>query len=130
VVGLSVSLPAVPDDEPCLGVALARRATVELSSPLAGRRITGPDRGFAEPGNGSAAFKTVRRGDTRLWVVPRVLGLAPVDAEWVLHAQGFRTTLVDPRGREIVDQDPAAESVPTDQNGTNHGVVRLTAGSS
>lgn len=126
-VRISISLPAAPEGKPCPAAGLSRKTLVELSSSLAGQAILGPDRAFTEPGYGAAAYRTVPGGDR---LVPSVLGLAPADAEWVLHAQGFRTTLSDPTERQIVAQDPAADSVAPEQNDPNHGLVRLTAGSS
>jgi hypothetical protein len=112
----------------CLPVARTGRAEVRLTSGIHGRRIEGPQRAFKSGRPHSAAYRTANDGDTRLWVVPRTIGLAGADARWVLRAQGFQP-LIRGSGTRVVRQKPLPNHIAPDQHGTHHGVVTLTLGS-
>jgi hypothetical protein len=127
---IAVALPDLtkdPHTHAILLFAASGRLEVRLASPIDGRRIVGPHRAFTSGERGSAAYRTVPDGDSMLWAVPRVLDLAPDDAVWVLRAQGFEPTVLG-SGRRVRAQDPAPGEVPTDQEGTYHGAVAITAG--
>jgi hypothetical protein len=61
-------------------------ATIRLRRPLNGRRVLGASRiGFFEP----LGTRYLLRGERAIFRVPRVEGLAVVDAERLLEAHGF-----------------------------------------
>ena len=117
-----------PHGNATLAFAAASRLVVELSAPLDGRRINGPELAFRDGNPATAAYKTLDDRDHQtLWVVPRVLGLAPEDARRVLRAQGFSAELSG-EGTRIVSQHPEPDQVAPGQHGPFHGTVTLVAG--
>jgi hypothetical protein len=100
----------------------SRRLTVWLDQRVGGRRINGPQ--CALGGDQRFRYKSKDMPDgTVAGVIPNVIGLAPEDAINVLRAQEFEPKRAGD-GREVVVQDPAAESVAT----TDRQTVILTAG--
>ena len=71
----------------CTAIGITGLVTVQLQHPLAGRRVLGASRiyGF-EPLHG----RSIKRGPNYVFLVPRVAGLALVDARRLLQAHGFR----------------------------------------
>ena len=103
--------------------AAESRLVVELAAPVAGRRITGPERAFLDH-PGAARYTS---DDGSLQLVPRVLGLTPEDARWVLRAQRFRAELPG-HGARIVSQQPEPDQIAAGQDEPTHGTVTLIAG--
>jgi hypothetical protein len=93
-----VSLPDLTQDPATTAVpafAAVSRVEVELAEPINGPRVTGPGRALADGELHAAAYCTIPNGDSMLVAVPRVVGLYPDDAEWVLRAaQGFEPLVV------------------------------------
>jgi hypothetical protein len=85
-------------------VAVTGREIVALNSPVAGRTILGPE------GSPSWRQLTYQTYTSPHPLVPRVLGLRPDDAEQLLRAQRLIPELGSSPGREIVTQDPPADS--------------------
>ena len=111
----------------CPAVGETGALTVTLRDVIAGRNIIGPRRvGTTGKPNG-AVYRQVSRNGVFYSVLPRVLGLSPDDARWVLVSQGFRPRTIG-HGREVVREQPAPNSVPPGQHGAFHGNVSLTVG--
>lgn len=108
-VRIRVSLPDLtqdPSTTAVLAFAAASRAEVGLAEPINGRGVTGPGRALADGELHTAAHNTIADGDSILVAVPRVVGLYPDDAAWVLRAQGFEPIVVG-GGKLIRAQTPS-----------------------
>jgi hypothetical protein len=127
-IAIAVALPDLrrhPNPPPnfmILDIARSRKLTVWLEQPVDGRRITGPLCALGSDRRFAYKWKDLPDGTTAN-VVPNVVGLAPEDAINVLRSQEFEPKLAGD-GRQIVAQNPAAESVAT----TDRQPVSLTAG--
>ena len=119
-----VATPGVVEMSPDILMG-ARRPAIGLAQPVSGRRIEGPEVTFGDGrGHGVAAYRVVYDEEGRaFWVVPRVVGLSPHDAGWVLSAQGFEPEAGSPLGRQTTGQDPLPDTIATGQHGTFHGKV-------
>lgn len=129
-VQIEVSLPDLmrdPATHAVLDFAAASRVEVVLAEPIHGRRVTGPGRALADGARHAAAYRTMPAGTSTMVAVPRVVGLCPDDAKWVLRAQGFEPRVVG-SGKLIRTQDPAPGQVPPEQHGPYRGAVTITAG--
>ena len=116
--------PGVVEVSPSIALG-ARRLTIGLARPVWGAGIEGPGVTFGNGrGLGAAAYRVVYDGEGRaFWVVPRVVGLSPRDAEWVLTAQGFEPEAGSPLGRQTTAQDPLSDTIAAGQHGMFHGKV-------
>ena len=117
--------------EMSLDIALApRRLTVELSRPILGRRIEGPNVTFRDGQAHNVATWVSYDDDGRpFWGVPRVVGLSPQDAKWVLTAQGVEHDVAGPLGRQTTAQDPPPDTIVSEYgDGGFHGKVTLSFG--
>jgi hypothetical protein len=85
-------------------VAIVGREIVRLRSPIGGRSIGGPE---DSPSWRPVSYLTYGKIGA---LVPRVLGLSPGDAQRLLRSQGLTPRLPSGEGREIVAQDPPAET--------------------
>jgi hypothetical protein len=127
---IAITLPDLTKDPRTQSIehfAAVGRATVQLSGPVSGRRVSGPRCILADGDIGSTAYRTVAREGTLYWVVPNVVGLNPADAIWVLRLQGFQPKITG-SGRTITTQSPPVETVSPDNEPEFHGTVTLVAG--
>jgi hypothetical protein len=76
------------DHEACTADLIYYSLVVPLRSPIAGRRLWGHATGGRAAGAAVHLFRL--RGQRIIWLVPRVVGLAPRDAQRLLRLQGFR----------------------------------------
>jgi hypothetical protein len=108
----AVSIPE-GDREACSADLVYYSLVVHLRHPIAGRRI----RGHAGGSRAAAAALHLFRlhGDRVIWLVPRVVGLAPHDARRLLRLQGFRIGMRPDRGcarrARVIAQWPHGHSV-------------------
>jgi hypothetical protein len=103
-------------------ILITRCETVELRSPLRGRRITEPT--GTPAWHGAQHWQSHDERAEWIRLIPRVLGLNPQDADRLLHDQELRPRHAS-RGPEIVAQHPGPDT-PAE---TNQDVI-LTAGTS
>jgi hypothetical protein len=99
MVAISVSVERAAGDEPCPAILLIRTVTIVLSEPLAGRHV----QGSAGPAEDRLRLRPS---------VPRLVGLAPPDAKFVLSGLRLHAVLhVAARTHglpRVVSQSPAA----------------------
>ena len=91
----------------CIDLLYIGRYAVPLSRPLAGRHIAGAER----PSRGQGPYSPVKSGSSYP-VVPRLVGLSPPDARYVLGGLGLHAVMrvasrVPGRPR-VVSESPAA----------------------
>lgn len=107
--------------------------TVRLKRPIEGRRIEGAGAWAGHLGMGylTKSVADPPHPDVALSGAPRLLGLAPGDAERVLKLQGFASKVIG-RGRQVVAQDPRRGHVPADSRARTSdfsGTVKVVTGS-
>jgi len=123
------------------GALLTPRIVAKLKAPIAGRRIIGP--GFhLTTGVGGVPISLTKPTDQVIYLsqnrhfrailpeVPRVLGLAPIQAKYTLALQGFRSRVTG-HGQQVTGQDPTRGHVPHDSRACCSGFagsVILTTG--
>ena len=119
-IGVTIPDPGSSPATATPAILIRRAEIVELRSPIAGRRLTVPE--------GSPSWRGVRHTmnpPNSRWVqlVPRVLGLAPADADHLLREQELVPRHTCNEGRQVVAQDPEPDTA------TEAGVeVTLTVG--
>lgn len=140
-VWVEVRQPVLARSAACTDELWIPRARVPLRAPLAGRRIQGAGldlrTGFGNqpvslthPRDGFTYLLLDRKFHALLPEVPRVLGLAPDQARYVLALQGFRAHLVG-NGPVVIAQYPSRGQVPRDSRASCSGFagdVTLTTG--
>jgi hypothetical protein len=107
--------------------------TVRLKRPIEGRRIEGPGAWSGHFGMGylTKSVPDAPHPDLALPGTPRLLGLAPHDAERLLELHGFASEVIG-HGRQVVSQDPRRGRVPADSRArisAFSGTVRVVTGS-
>jgi hypothetical protein len=85
---------AIPenDHEGCTAELRYFSLNVRLKHPIDGRRVLGHARGSDAVAAALGLFRI--EGDRIVWLVPRVVGLAPHDARRLLRLQGYRKLAV------------------------------------
>lgn len=88
-------------------------AWASLELPVGGRPIIGPP---GSPTWDRAGYAVIATLQGCIYPAPTVVGLSPADGVRLLSAQGFQVG-GEPRGREIVSQDPPGDAA-VDQGST------------
>lgn len=112
VLDQAIAIPEGPN-EACTADLRFYSLVVPLVNPIAGRRLVGQ---ASSRHAGLAGFGPFRpRGEDFVLIVPRVIGLAPLDARRMLRAHGYHVRVVPAGGRcakraQVVAQTPRAHA--------------------
>jgi hypothetical protein len=105
-VAISVTSELVDGDGVCPAILYRRRITIALAAPLAGRHVEGGQQPLPEAGP-----RISLRDESRFPVVPRLSGLAPQDAAFLLGGLGLHAVVHVVGGTggypRVVSQSPA-----------------------